>query len=409
MEDTNLILNLPFDESDGSTTAYDYSQSHKNATVHDCPFVDGKQGKAIKFDGNGYADIANSNIDLTGNFTLLAWIKTAEPDIAADHNIGLYLQYGNGVGKYIQRYYSVSPDSWVYWAVVKEGLTVKVYKDTQLVDTITLASNLVVMAVNQNIYNTENGFGCLDELKVYNVAASEQDIIDSITSANQLIYSINGKPFVDTWGIYVESSDGLLDRPALKTPFSQDWPGYHGEVVDLDNKRVQPRDITLKCWMQCTGKMDFVQKWNDFCSQFEADGTARLMVDIHPTRPLVYEVYLREALNVSKKWNDALFVATFTLKVREPDPVKRVVRFRNDSGSEQHTIKLNTDGGNVLTIAWGDGTFTHNVYGDHTSNSTALKHTYSTNGVFYAIISGIIDDEYLTDFETDGIVIWNKF
>ena len=35
--------------------------------------------------------------------------------------------------------------------------------------------------------------------------------------------------------------------------------------------------------------------------------------------------------------------------------------------------------------------------------------TYSTNGVFYAIISGIIDDEYLTDFETDGIVVWNKF
>ena len=38
-----------------------------------------------------------------------------------------------------------------------------------------------------------------------------------------------------------------------------------------------------------------------------------------------------------------------------------------------------------------------------------MKHTYSTNGVFYAIISGIIDDEYLTDFETDGIVVWNKF
>lgn len=405
MEDTNLFLNLPFDESDGSTTAYDFSQSRTNATVHNCPFVDGKQGKAIKFNGNGYADISQGNIDLTGNLTLMAWIKTAEPALGGDNTIGLYMQYGSDVNQYVQKHYTVSPDSWVYWAVVKEGLTVRVYKDTHLIDTFTLPSNLVGMAVNQDIYASEYGFGCLDELKVYNVAATQEDIESSINSANMLIYSINGKPFIDTWGIYVQESDGLLDRPALKTPISQDWPSYHGEVVDLDKKRLQPRDITLKCWMPCTGKIDFVNKWNDFCSQFEADGTQRLMVDIHPTRPLVYEVYLREALNVSKKWNDTLFVATFTLKVREPDPVKRVVRFRADSNGEEHTIKINTP--DVVTIAWGDGTFTHNVYGDHTATADALKHTYAEKGVYYAIISGNIEE--ITDFETDGIIVWNKF
>ena len=57
MEDNNLILHLPFDEENGSTTAHDFSQSRTNATVTDCLFVSGRQGKAIEFDGDGNADV----------------------------------------------------------------------------------------------------------------------------------------------------------------------------------------------------------------------------------------------------------------------------------------------------------------------------------------------------------------
>ncbi|MBR1525778.1 MAG: hypothetical protein IJ640_03860 [Prevotella sp.] len=231
-------------------------------------------------------------------------------------------------------------------------------------------------------------------------------------AAAMLEYSINGKEFKSTWGIYVEASDGLLDRPAMKTPLSQDWADYHGEVVDLTRRRVQSRDITLKCWMPCVGKNDFVNKWNDFCSQFENDGTVRFMVNIHPTKPLVYEVYLKESLSVSKRWNDKLFVATFTLKMREPDPVKRVVRFRVDEAGEQHTIKINAP--SLVSVAWGDGTFTHNIYGDHTTDTKALRHTYTEAGVYYAIVGGVIEEIEALEaagvkaFETDGIVVWNK-
>lgn len=398
MEDCNLILNLPFDETNGSTTAHDFSRNRTNATIEGCAFVSGKQGKAIQFDGDGHAEIASAMIDPTGDFTLLAWIKTGG-------SIGLLLQYGVEADDQMQLDYTISRDEWVCLVVVKEGLTVKMYNGTQLIDTITLPSQLVGLGINQPIA-TDNGVGCIDEVRIYDVATTPEEINAIVNTTKQLIYSINGKPFIDTWGIYVQESDGLLDRPAMKTPVSQDWPGHHGEVVDLDDKRVQARDITLKCWMPCVSKLDFAEKFNDFCKQFEGNGTARLMVDIHPTRPLVYEVYLREALNVSKKWNDQLFVATFTLKVREPDPVKRIVRFLSNEG-EEHSIKLNAGTGNVLTIAWGDGTFTHNVYGEHTTDATALKHTYTDGGIYYAIVSGVIED--VTDFETDGIVVWNKF
>lgn len=398
MEDCNLILNLPFDETNGSTTAHDFSRNRTNATVEGCAFVSGKQGKAIQFDGDGHAEIASAMIDPTGDFTLLAWIKTGG-------SIGLLLQYGVEADDQMQLDYTISRDEWVCLVVVKEGLTVKMYNGTQLIDTITLPSQLVGLGINQPIA-TDNGVGCIDEVRIYDVATTPEEINAIVNTTKQLIYSINGKPFIDTWGIYVQESDGLLDRPAMKTPVSQDWPGHHGEVVDLDDKRVQARDITLKCWMPCVSKLDFAEKFNDFCKQFEGNGTARLMVDIHPTRPLVYEVYLREALNVSKKWNDRLFVATFTLKVREPDPVKRIVRFLSIEG-EEHSIKLNAGTGNVLTIAWGDGTFTHNVYGEHTTDATALKHTYTDDGIYYAIVSGVIED--VTDFETDGIVVWEKF
>ena len=405
MEERNNVLYLPFDESNGVEVASDYSLSGTNAAVTNCSFIDGKQGKAIKFDGSGHADIANSNISLSGNFTVLAWINTEAQLLSDNNKLGLYLQYGTGENEYVQNWYDNATGVWTYWAIVKEGLKVTVYKDTQIIDTITLTANLVGMALNQAIYASDNGFAALDEVKIYNVAATQDEVAEVLNSVKQLTYYINGFSLIPTWGIHVQSSDGILQRPKLKTPFKQDWADLHGEVVDLSNKRVQAREITLKCWLPANGKIDFVNKWNDFISQFEGDDTVRLMIDIHPTKPLVYEVYLEDALDVSKKWNDELMVGTFTLKLKEPDPVKKVVRFRAD-GETTHYIKVKSD--TMLTIAWGDGTFTHNVWGDHTTEATKLSHTYSTQqNVYYAIISGVIED--IDDFETDGIIVWDKF
>ena len=126
------------------------------------------------------------------------------------------------------------------------------------------------------------------------------------------------------------------------------------------------------------------------------------MIDIHPTRPLVYEVYLPNAVAISKRWNDSLMVGTFTLKLREPQPVKRVVRHQM-TGSATATLSITLTSGKPLAIYWGDGTVSYDVDGE----GVTVEHTYEQEGIYYAVITGVI--EQITDFETNGIVVWNKF
>lgn len=52
-DESNIILNMPFDEAAGSTIAYDYSKTRADGTVVEADFTGGKQGNCIKFDGNG--------------------------------------------------------------------------------------------------------------------------------------------------------------------------------------------------------------------------------------------------------------------------------------------------------------------------------------------------------------------
>ena len=53
-DESNIILNMPFDEAAGSTIAYDYSKTRADGTVVEADFTGGKQGNCIKFDGSGH-------------------------------------------------------------------------------------------------------------------------------------------------------------------------------------------------------------------------------------------------------------------------------------------------------------------------------------------------------------------
>ena len=199
----------------------------------------------------------------------------------------------------------------------------------------------------------------------------------------------------------MSDSKGLLDRPALKKLYSVEWPDEHGEVVDLSGKRFEAREITLSCFIKAGSKIDFVTKLNAFLEQFSADGTQRLMVEIHPTKPLVYEVYLPNSVAITKRWNDALMVGSFTIKLREPQPVKRVVRHQM-TGEENATLEITLTSRKLLAIHWGDGTADYDING----TARTISHTYKAPGIYYALIDGVI--EQVTDFETNGIVVWSK-
>jgi hypothetical protein len=397
--DDNIVLNMPFDEPKGSPVAYDFSKNRADGTVVESDFVQGRQGQCIEFNGEGYCQIPQNIITVSGNFTLLAWLKRGEmTDGFSGKQIGFWFAW-NAINGFREQWIDIT-DSWNYIAITKEGLTVRIYLNAQLINTITLPSQPAGFGILQDIYFTGYGYGLVDEVIAYNVALSEAEINGQLNSIAQLAYLIDGID-LKNFGITVEESNGILDRPKLKTPFKLDWPDYHGEMIDLTRKRVEYREIELKCWMQATGKMDFITKLNSFLEIFQKDGTQRLTIDIHPTKPLLYEVYNENGLAVSKRWNDRLMIGTFTLKLKEPDPVKRVVRHQRISeATKTLTITVTTD--KAVTIFWGDGTKDTDVYGQNITRT----HNYSENGIFYVLITGVIEE--ITNFSTNGIIVWNK-
>lgn len=54
----NIIFNMPFDESDGSATAYDYSSNRADGVVTGAHFTAGKNGNAISFSGNDTCEVS---------------------------------------------------------------------------------------------------------------------------------------------------------------------------------------------------------------------------------------------------------------------------------------------------------------------------------------------------------------
>ena len=401
--ETDLILNLPFDESSGSPKAYDYAKNRHDAAVQGADFIPGRQGNCIHFDGEGSATIEDSFLNLNGDFTLLAWVKpTTYPDgVTGKNRLGFFFNTAALDGSRAV-WLDVLPDTWGYYAIRKKGTVISIFADTQLRETVNLPQALTGLAILQDIYSTGLAYADLDEVKIYGIALTDDDIAETLNDLKQLEYYINGVNFKE-YDIRVSSSEGVLDLPKMKAPLSVEWPDYHGEIVDLDDKRVEARTIKLNCWMRAKGKIDFATKALNFQRQFMQNGTARLMISIHPTKPLVYEVYNADGIAHEKRWHDEKMIGTFTLTLREPDPVKRVLRHqRSSSATAEVTVGFKSD--KMVTIYWGDGTADVDLYGDYTG-ANAVKHTYALDGTYYPIVAGIVDK--IKDFTTNAIIVWD--
>jgi hypothetical protein len=397
--ESSIVLNVPFDEPAGATVAYDYSNNRADGSVAGAGFVSGRKGNCIEFGGQGSCQISKNVIPITGNFTLIAWVMRGEsPDGFTGKQVGFWFAWDE-VSGYRAAWVNLT-NAWNNIAVVKSGLTASIYLNEQVVETLTLPAQPTGFAMLQDMYSTDMGYGLVDELKAYSVALSPEEIGDAASELSQLNYLINGENIKDM-GITVSESNGLFDLPKMKTPFSVDWPDYHGEVVDLTDKRVVAREIELKCWMKADNKMDFVTKVNKLVAIFQQDGTQRLTVDIHPTKPLIYEVYCESGIVFSKRWRSADMIGEFSLKLKEPQPVKRILRHQRLSEATK-TITITMSTLRAVTISWGDGKKSDHVYGENIT----VSHAYSADGVYYVVLGGVIEE--ITNFSTNGIVVWSK-
>lgn len=216
-------------------------------------------------------------------------------------------------------------------------------------------------------------------------------------------YYINGIDFT-TYGVRVSGSKGLIDALKMKDPERITWPDHHGEAVDLAAPRYESREISLECWIRAANSTAFITAMQSFIAGFQLAGLQRLMVDVNddsPTRKvLVYQVYLQDDISVSKRWNPAQMTGTFTLKLREPEPVKKVYSFTAVSGTMTVTMAVTTD--EPVNIYWGDGSDDLNA---DTSSGT-ISHTYSAAGTYYIIITGVIED--LTSVTTTATLVWSR-
>lgn len=216
----------------------------------------------------------------------------------------------------------------------------------------------------------------------------------------EIIYKIDGTNFTD-YGVRVEGSQSTIGKLKLKEPARMDWKNTHGEMVDLSKKYYQARDITLECFIQADGPTDFITKFDAFAAKFDKAFTNRLSMMVEGNEPREYEVYLPDGIDMKKRWNAGSMVGVFTLALREPEPVKRVLKYTRTSAADK-TVSITFTSPRVLQVYWGDGTHSF----DQSGTAQTITHDYAANGTFYIVITGDIDA--ITSLTTTGTVVWNK-
>jgi PKD repeat protein len=219
----------------------------------------------------------------------------------------------------------------------------------------------------------------------------------------EVIYKIDDIDLRD-YNVYISSSDGLLSRPKPKDSPTVDWADYNGSVVDLTKRLYEAREIELDCFIKADSQTEFVAKCNTFLALFDKTGTRRLEVYIDnetTPKPLVFEIYLTDSVDVSKKWNSNSMVGTFKLKFSEPEPIKKVLKYTRTADANK-TVSVTFTSAKLLNIYWGDGSHTYDASG----TAQTITHDYTNNGTYYIVVTGNIDE--ITSLTTTGVVVWNK-
>ncbi|GAB3883494.1 hypothetical protein [Spirosoma agri] len=395
------IVKIPF-----NGTAVGTGTNPVTAELTGAGFVPGRlDNQAIAFTEGGHADIIPKIVPFNASFSMSIWIKAlGQPNGSPSASWLLYKFAG------FERFLFIDLNSsllrWSYLVIIQEfdepeKGQVSVYLNSRLVGNKTFPADwgnpTGFCIVNDG--PAYSGFVNLEEFALYPGVVSDliQPENPSPVGLLEVEYFINGSKFKDR-GIYVSSSDGLFDNLPLKDPQTFDWPDYHGVVMDLSAPRFGARIITLKCFIKSDEGVDeFIERIQQFITQFTKPGTQRLKINAHSTKPLVYEVILQNSINLNKKFRESNMVGTFDLVLMEPDPVKRVLNF---VGPGTATITVTST--KVLAIHWGDGTHTYGVFG----TKVTATHTYSTAGSYDIILSGVIED--ITYFSSNALLVWGK-
>lgn len=215
-----------------------------------------------------------------------------------------------------------------------------------------------------------------------------------------VFYSLDGKDFYTNYKVIVSSSSGMMDLPKTKlNPHS--WEDAHGECVDTGVIYYEARDIILDCIISGTSRADFAEKWNAFSAAVTGNDLKQLVIKIDDIKPLVYMVYLKDGIQINKQWQspDEMMFGTFTLRLREPEPLKRI--FKLNVRVVIYNSWFIITNNSPINIYWGDGQTTFGVI----KSGTIIYHEYTELGTYYAVFTGDIDNLTVSSLEA---VVWDK-
>ena len=204
-------------------------------------------------------------------------------------------------------------------------------------------------------------------------------------------YSINGKYFKD-YGVYISSSDGLFDALKRKKVNTYDWAEYHGQSVDLSSPKFEAREITLKGFVVGDNWVSMKFRFDTIISELQKAGTQRLLIEPFGFKPLPYEVYMEDSSELQKTFSDGKMVGIFTLKLIEPNPIKKVLRVN----------------GNMLRLSYNSNTETEISYGngkkDIAYSNASLSKVLPSGSI--VVIAGNIEN--ISNLITDAEVLWER-
>lgn len=406
-----MVLHLPFDEDAGSARAYNYAPNRTADTdgilSGDCAFRDA-EGYLMLHGEDAECHVEANLLRFSGEFTLVGYIRTNATEIT------LVMNYSDQRQEYT---HAVTPGEWYFVCIQRvlmgSDFYTRMMVDEQMVYNEPAVGNPVGCFVTDN---TDDHSIAMDDVKAWNRALSFTEIFALMRSNEDVEYYVDGINF-KTFGVEVSDSHGLLDALARKEPLRVDWDNYHGETVSLNRPRFQRREIRLECFIVASDNYAFVQAVNRFIAAFNKSGTVRLTCEYDgASKPLEFDVYRDEAIEVDKTWSEELMVGTFEITLIEPSPVKRVLKYICQSaGYAEFTITTSKK----INVTWGDCDNTCQISTDGGTTWTSLtrsaniggsaikvRHYFASAGEYTIVIHGVIED--ITSFSTDCIVVWNK-
>lgn len=204
-------------------------------------------------------------------------------------------------------------------------------------------------------------------------------------------YSVNGKYFKD-YGVYVSDSDGLFDALKRKKVNTYDWAEYHGSSLDLSSPKFEAREITLKGFVVGDNWVSMKFRFDTIISELQKAGTQRLLIEPFGMKPLPYEVYMEDSSELQKTFSDGKMVGIFTLKLIEPNPIKKVLRVNGNMLHLSYNSKFETE------ISYGNGEK------DIAYSNASLSKVLPSGSI--VVIAGNIEN--ITNLITDAEVLWER-